>query len=234
MTGFQGPQGDATDAAYLQQGAARLGLNLGGETAAQFLRYREALLAWNERINLTAVTEPRAVLEKHFLDSLGCWLTGRLAAGAEAVDVGTGAGLPGLALRLYGGAGGPRWTLVEATAKKLRFVAHASEVLGIGDVRLVHGRAEELARQPGFGGRFDVAVARAVARLPLLVGYCLPLLKEGGCLLAMKGPAVEEELAEAAGALGRCGGAVADMVRYRLPFSGDERAIVVVERRRIL
>lgn len=219
---------------YLIKGAARLGLDLNRAEAEAFLRLKDELLAWNERFNLTALTAGDAVLEKHFLDSLAVWPHGGFADGMRVLDLGTGPGLPGLALALHarGRVTDVSWTLVDAVRKKVGFVRHVADVLGLDEVLAVQGRAEDLGRQPGYREGFDRVVARAVARLVVLAEYALPFVRVGGLFLAMKGPGAGEELAEAAKAIGLLGGELLRVEEYTLPYSGDRRSLVLLEKAR--
>lgn len=160
------------------------------ELVTRFLRYREELLAWNTRINLTAITDPQEVLLKHFLDSLSL-LTVYDVPHTRLLDIGTGAGFPGLPLKIVR----PQWqvTLLEATGKKVNFLRHVVAALQLEHVEVIQGRAEELARQHRYCASFDLVTARAVAALPTLLEYCAPYCRIGGrIILPKKGDLVEE------------------------------------------
>lgn len=179
---------------YLADEAAALGIQLDSAMLAAFGRYRDLLLEWNARINLTAITDPHDVEVRHFLDSLSCVLPVPLEQRRETralIDIGSGAGFPGLVLAIAF----PAWrvTLLEATGKKVRFLETVIEELGLGNVSAVTGRAEELAHLSQYRGAFDVATARAVASLPTLLEYCAPFVRPGGVvLLPKKGDMTEE------------------------------------------
>lgn len=217
---------------FLVEGAARLGLDLDAPEAEALLRFKAELLSWNRRFNLTALTTDEAVLEKHFLDSLAVWPIAGFPDGMRALDLGTGAGLPGLVLALYGRRRlqGGTWTLVDATMKKVGFVEHAAGLLGLSNVLAVRARGEELGRQAAYREAFDRVLARAVARMAVLVEYSLPLVRVGGRFLAMKGPMVAGELDAAGNAIHLLGGEVASIYNYTLPYSGDHRSILVIEK----
>jgi len=169
--------------ARLAEGAKALGLRLSDKQLAAFQVYYEELVAWNQKFNLTAITEYEQVQVRHFLDSLSCLLVEEVRRtlarpDARAIDIGTGAGFPGIPLKLV--CPGLHLTLLEATGKKVTFLEHMVERLGLQRVTTVHARAEELAHEPAQREAYDLALARAVADLPALVEYALPFCKPGG------------------------------------------------------
>lgn len=211
----------------LAAGARALGLDLAPAQLDLFARYQAILLDWNTRINLTAIAAPEDVQRKHFLDSLTCLAV--LPPGPlRLIDVGSGAGFPGLPLILAR----PEIsvTLLEATGKKARFLEHVVAELGLAGVRIVNARAEEAGRDPAERERYDWAVARAVAPLPELAEYLLPLVRVGGSALAQKGRDAAAEAAGAAGAFKRLGGRLAEVRPVTVPGLEDERALVVLEK----
>ncbi len=222
----------------LQRGATQFGLTLTEAQLRRFQRYRDLLLEWNRRFNLTAVSEPEQVEIRHFLDSLSCLpVLSELAARDDrirpgmpirAIDVGTGAGLPGLALKLVWP--GLRLTLLEATAKKVRFLQHVIAELGLRHVEAIHGRAEEVAHLPDHRAAYDLALARAVAPLAPLLELTLPFLRTGGWLLAMKGPAATAEVMAAERALEILGGRLHRIFPVEVPYLAEDRFIVAVEK----
>lgn len=203
------------------------GLDLSDGQVAAFERYAALLTEWNERINLTAIRDPRDVRLKHFLDSLSCVQVFRHDPGS-LIDVGTGAGFPGLVLKVI--YPGMRLTLVESVGKKARFLEQVVQELGLTDVTVLAKRAEDVGRDSGHRGRYEWAVARAVAQLPVLAEYLLPLVKTGGWMLAQKGDTARDELARAARAIRMLGGGQARLERVQVPGLEDERYLVVVEK----
>lgn len=215
-----------------------MGLNLLPPQAAAFDIFTEQLIAWNERFNLTAVTDPEQVEIRHYLDSLA--LVPALAAlegippaallnrPVKAVDVGAGAGLPGLALRIMW----PKLRLcaIEATGKKVRFMEHIVKLLDLNDVLLVHGRAEELALREPHRAAYDLVLARAVAALPTLVEYLLPLAKRGGRIVAYKGSAAHEEALAAEYAIRILGGRLTRLIPVEVPGLAETRVLVVIDK----
>lgn len=221
----------ALDLDVLRQGAAAGGVDLSAAQLGQLERYAEELVAWNRRVNLTRLTSPRDIAVRHVLDSLAVLqcLPPRMRA-VEAplscIDVGTGAGLPGLALAVVRPRW--RWALADAVGKKVAFVAHVAAALDLAGATAIHRRAEDLGRDPAHRERHDLAVARAVAGLPVLAEYLLPLVRVGGLAVAMKGAEVDAELAAAEKAIAVLGGRLVDVVAYRLPDLDEPRRLVVV------
>ncbi len=216
-----------------RQARRLLGLELTPAQLAAFQRYRDELLAWNERAGLTTIVDDEGVQIQHFLDSLSCllawpgesanWPIGK----STVVDIGAGAGFPGLPLRIV--CPNLRLTLVESTRKKADFLRHVVGVLGLEDVTVLPVRAEDIGRDPAHRAQYDVALARAVADLRVLAEYALPLLRVGGVLIAQKTLAAAPAEAAAAGpALGVLGGAIQRVVEVNLPGLREPRALVVV------
>lgn len=204
--------------------AKRLGVKVNQEQAAQLETYWSLLLAWNEKINLTAITDPMEALEKHFLDSLSLLSCCEIKQGAKVIDVGTGAGFPGVPLKIL--RPDIRLTLLDSVNKRLSFLGEACAGLCI-DAERLHKRAEEAGLMPKLRESFDVVTARAVAPMNVLCEYCLPLVKMKGYFLAMKGPGAEEELAAAQNALSILGGTEVTVKPVSLPTAGERNIICV-------
>lgn len=198
----------------------------GTERISQFLRLRQELLDWNTRVNLTAITDPVDVLLKHFLDSLTLLEVGS-AKRARVLDIGAGAGFPGLPLKLAR----PQWELVllEATGKKVAFQRHIIEALGLQAIEAIHGRAEEIAHKPGYRGSFDLVTARAVASLPALLEYAAPFCRVGGRILLPKKGDLAAELEQGKRAASALGLLFKADQRVTLPGLDDGRRILVWE-----
>jgi len=206
--------------------AAAWGLPLDPNQLRQFARYTDELLAWNAHINLTAITDRQAIYVRHFLDSLALarfWGP----PPATLVDIGTGAGFPGVPLKILHPP--LAVTLIESVGKKAAFLKHLIAILGLEQVRVVTGRAETFGHDPGERERYDLATARAVADLRVLAEYALPLLRVGGRLLAPKGAGAEREIEGARRAVALLGGTIEPVVPIELP--GVEPRSLVVARK---
>lgn len=212
----------------LARAAELYGVELTEEQMEQFGIYYRLLIEWNEKMNLTAITEPKEVAVKHMIDSLSAWDGTRMAERASLVDVGTGAGFPGLPLKIFR----PKLhlTLLDSLHKRVTFLQTVVQEIGLSDVACIHARAEEAARNKAYREQFDIAVSRAVARLPILAEYCLPFVKKGGLFVALKGMRYQEEAEEAKRAVKLLGGAGAECVPVKLPELEDKRAVIYIKK----
>lgn len=213
------------DKTRLVNSFAGAGISLSDIQAEQFSAYAELLIEWNQKINLTAITDPREIEEKHFLDS--CLPFGDLddMPGASVIDIGTGAGFPGIPLKIL--CPDTRLTLMDSLNKRISFLETVCAAIGVS-AKTIHGRAEELGRLD-LRESFDLATARAVARLSVLSEYCLPFVKVGGMFVALKGRDCAEEIRLAYTAIKTMGGEIATVKEYNLPC-GDSRTAVVIKK----
>ena len=174
--------------------AKEYGLELTTAQLDDFNKYYELLVEWNEKINLTAITEPKEVAIKHIVDSLSCYQEKLFTGDVSLIDVGTGAGFPGLPLKIF--CPNLKLTLLDSLNKRVKFLQLVVDELGLKDVEVIHARSEEAARNKKYREKFNLATARAVARLPILCEYCLPFIKLNGTFIALKGRQYEEEIQE--------------------------------------
>lgn len=214
----------------LALGAKKLGLSLTPQQLKQFQIYYQELVEWNKRINLTTITGYEEVQIRHFLDSLTVTLAWKPAdnAGARVIDVGAGNGVPGLPLKIA--FPGLNLVLLDSTAKKANFLKHIVQKLGLENVEIVIGRAEEVAHQEQYREKFDIALSRAVAVLPALAELTLPFCKIGGRLIAQKKGDIEKEIKEARKAIALMGGSLREVKGVDLAEFTDERYLVIIDK----
>lgn len=205
---------------------ADFGLALDARQCDYFNTYGNFMLEYNKKVNLTAITDPEEIAIKHFADSILPLAFTEIAPGSSLIDVGTGAGFPGVPLKII--RPDIRLTLLDSLNKRLVFLRELSALLGQENA-FVHARAEMAGADEGLRGRFDVATSRAVAQLAVLCEYCLPLLKIGGKMLALKGPDCGAEIAAAQKAIGLLGGNLATVSDYTLANQG-QRTLIVIEK----
>ncbi len=196
--------------------------------AQQFEKYFELLIDWNEKINLTAITEEYDVITKHFLDCLMCAKSGVITDGASIIDVGTGAGFPGIPLKIANSS--LNVTLLDSLAKRLNFLNEVIGELKLDNITTVHARAEDGGRDSALREKFDVAVSRAVANLSTLSELCLPFVKVGGYFVSMKGPGADEEIAAAKNAIKILGGQVEQVIPYDIPTTDLQHNLVIIKK----
>ncbi len=177
----------------------KLGFDIDDDRVTQFLNYESLLVEWNKHMNLTGITESEAVYDKHFADSLTCLLSDKFKDGDKVIDVGTGAGFPGMPLKIY--MPSLKMTLLDSLNKRINFLIEVSEKNNLTDIDFIHGRAEDFGQDLEFREQYDIVVSRAVAELPVLLEYCTPFLKVGGYFIAQKGLKCDEEVALAQSAL---------------------------------
>jgi len=210
----------------LNEGAKTLDISLNDVQLDNFMKYMELLLEWNENVNLTAITEPKEVITKHFLDSITA--LNLIPEGASVADIGCGAGFPGLPLKMA--RDDIKLTLLDSLAKRINFLDAVITETGVSGVTCVHSRAEDAGQNKEYREKFDVAVSRAVANLTTLCEYCLPFVKVGGIFIALKGPLADEELAAAKKAIRILGGKLMPTVEANVPFTDLNHKIVIIKK----
>ncbi len=196
------------------------------EMMNRFQKFSDLLREWNEKINLTAITDPEEVELKHFIDSLTILQTGKISG--SLIDIGCGAGFPSFPIKIA--CPEVEVTLLDSLNKRVLFQNEVIAELGLTKVHTVHARGEDGGKNPALREQFDVATARAVSSLPSLVELCVPFVKVGGYFIAMKGANAEEELEASQRALKELGATVESVLRFTLPFSEDKRTIIVIKK----
>jgi 16S rRNA (guanine527-N7)-methyltransferase len=206
----------------------QLGLRLSRTQLSALSLYERELVDWNAHFNLTAIRDPQEIHIKHFLDSLTCLLVLRETTVGRVIDIGTGAGFPGIPIKIIY----PKMqlTLVESVGKKAEFCRHVVKILDLPGVEVVQERAESLGQNPSYREQYDWAVARAVAILPVLAEYLLPLVRVGGSMLAMKGESGPAEVHSAERAMRVLGGHLRQLLPVTLPGVAEERYLVVIDK----
>ena len=207
---------------------SELGIELSDHQIDQFLKYYELLIQWNEMMNLTAITEYDDVMKKHFVDSLSLVKAFDVSKEVSVIDVGTGAGFPGLALKIA--FPNLKIVLLDSLNKRITFLNTVIEQLGLVNISAIHGRAEDIAKQENYRESFDLCVSRAVANLSTLSEYCLPFVKIGGEFISYKSEKITEEQTTAESAIRILGGKVKDQIIFDLPNSDIYRNLFIIKK----
>ncbi|MBP3284883.1 MAG: 16S rRNA (guanine(527)-N(7))-methyltransferase RsmG [Clostridia bacterium] len=210
----------------LVEKAHKIGVALDLFHVEQFEKYQELLLEWNEKINLTAITEEEEILNKHFIDSLTC--ATYIKENDSVIDIGSGAGFPGIPIKIV--RKNVKMTLLDSLNKRIVYLKDVIEKLGLMDIETIHGRAEEFGRNAAYREKYDVVTARAVANLKVLSEYCLPFIKVGGRFVCMKGSEYQEEVAEAKAHIKLLGCEIREMKEIVLPDTDIKHSIIVMEK----
>lgn len=212
----------------LKNGLLQLNIEATPEMLDKFELLKGLLVEWNEKINLTAITESSEVDIKHFVDSATCIATGYIKDGSEVIDVGTGAGFPGVPVKILNDS--LKVTLLDSLNKRIKYLEDVVDKLEIGDTKLVHSRAEDGGINKLYREKYDIALSRAVAAMNVLCEYCLPFVKVGGFFICQKGPSYKEELENAAKAIEVLGGRIKEVKDYKLANSEITHYVIIIEK----
>ena len=204
----------------------KLGITLSEIQLKQFYNYMNLLIEWNKKINLTAITEPDEIILKHFVDSLT--ISKYISDGTRVVDVGTGAGFPGIPLKIY--RQDIEITLLDSLQKRINFLDEVIRELNLEKIETVHSRVEDFGKDKKYREKFDISTSRAVANLATLSEYLLPLVKIGGKVISMKGSLIEEELENSKNAIKILGGEIERVDEFDLPNSDISRNIILIDK----
>ena len=206
--------------------AKKVNIEIDNKKEEQFYKYMELLLEWNEKINLTAITEPNDIILKHFIDSIT--INKYIEQSNSIMDIGTGAGFPGIPLKIMNQ--NKKITLVDSLNKRINFLNEVCKEISLENIQCIHARAEELANDLKYRENFETVVSRAVARLNVLIEYMLPFVKKGGLCICMKGPNIDGKLEEAKNAIKVLGGKIKSVESFFLPDSDIERNVIIIEK----
>lgn len=206
--------------------AGEIGTQLDDAALSALWTFKDFLKEYNQKVNLTAITDDEEIVTKHFLDCLT--ILPYIEKDAKVIDVGTGPGFPGLVLKIA--RPDLHLTLLDARNKKVKFLQEAAELLGLDGLDCIHGRAEDLHKQNGYFEGFDCAVSRAVGAMEILSGWCLPFVKKGGRFIAMKGPNYEDELGAAQEVLKKLKAEVKEIAQLTLPNTDINRSIIIIQK----
>lgn len=220
---------------FLKEEMNKLEIQLNDKQITQFLIYYELLVEWNKFMNLTAITDFKEVVQKHFVDSLSIvkaldqkYLQ---TCNISVIDIGTGAGFPGIPLKIV--FSGLNITLLDSLNKRIKFLDNVIEELSLKDIKAIHGRAEDYARRENFREQYDICVSRAVAKLITLSEYSLPFVKIGGYFISYKSENIEEEIDDSKNAIKLLGGSLNEVVKFILPDTDIKRSIVTIKKEKM-
>ena len=212
----------------MKEAAADVNMNLSEEQYDKFIKYMRLVQEWNQKINLTAITEDEEFIKKHFIDCIKAFKSDELKNAKNLIDVGTGAGFPGLPIAIM--REDLNVTLLDSLNKRINFLNIVIDELGLKNVITIHSRAEDGARKKELRENFDVATSRAVANMTVLSEFCLPYVKVGGHFVALKGPAIEEELKASKNALGVLGGRLKEVIELEIEDTDLKHNVVIVSK----
>lgn len=215
----------------LKRAAENEGLAFDEDKYNKFIKYMDILKSWNEKINLTAIVDNDGIIKKHFIDSIKIFRISEFKDARRVIDVGTGAGFPGIPIKIM--MPEIEVVLLDSLSKRINFLNEVISELGLKGITAVHGRAEDFARLSDYRERFDASVSRAVANMAVLSELCIPFVKKGGYFVALKGPAVEEEIEEGSKAINVLGGQLKQTINVDIEGTDLNHNLVVVSKVRV-
>lgn len=212
----------------LKEACENEGLTFDDKMYNNFIEYKELIKEWNEKINLTAITEDEEIIKKHFIDSIKVFKFPYVKEAKNIIDIGTGGGFPGIPMKVV--KSDCSMVLLDSLNKRINFLNEVIDKLDLNDIKTIHGRAEDFAQRTEYRENFDLAVSRAVANLTVLLELCLPYVKVGGYFVALKGPSIEEEIKDATVALRVLGGSIKEIIEVDIAGSDLKHNLLVVKK----
>ncbi len=212
----------------LKEACENEGLTFDDKMYNNFIEYKELIKEWNEKINLTAITEDEQIIKKHFIDSIKVFKFPYVKEAKNIIDIGTGGGFPGIPMKIV--KSDCSMVLLDSLNKRINFLNEVIDKLDLNDIKTIHGRAEDFAQRTEYRENFDLAVSRAVANLTVLLELCLPYVKVGGYFVALKGPSIEEEIKDATVALRVLGGSIKEIIEVDIAGSDLKHNLLVVKK----
>jgi len=212
----------------LKETFLKLGFELNEKQVTQFLSYESLLVEWNKHMNLTGITDSEGIYDKHFADSLTCLLSNKVKDGDKIIDVGTGAGFPGMPLKIYNPS--LKITLLDSLNKRINFLKAVADENSLSDIDFIHGRADDFGQDLEFREQYDIVVSRAVAELPILLEFCTPFLKVGGYFIAQKGKKCDEEIRLAENALRTLNLEIDEVISVETSSETKNHTLIVIKK----
>ena len=194
----------------------------------KFIKYKNMIQDWNEKVNLTAITEDKEIIKKHFIDSIKCFKFDFFNKAKSIIDIGTGGGFPGIPIKIM--RDDVEVVLLDSLNKRINFLNEVIKELELNNIKTIHGRAEDFSRQSEYRDKFDIATSRAVANLTVLAEFCLPYVKVNGFFVALKGPNVDNEIVEAKNAIGHLGGKIHNVIEVEIEDSDLNHNLVIIKK----
>lgn len=212
----------------LNEACQSMGLSFDEGKYNKFIKYKDLIKEWNQKINLTAITDDEEIIKKHFIDSIKVFNCDYVKNAKSIIDIGTGGGFPGIPMKIV--KENSKMVLLDSLNKRINFLNEVIDDLSLSNIKTIHGRAEDFAQTAEYRQKFDLAVSRAVANLTVLLELCLPYVKVGGHFVALKGPAIEEEIKAAEGALKALGGKIEKIIEVDIEGSDLKHNLLVVKK----
>lgn len=215
----------------LNEACKEVGITFNEEMYGQFMLYKELIKEWNQKVNLTSITDDEEIVKKHFIDSIKIFTFKDVKNAKNIIDIGTGGGFPGIPMKIV--CPSLEVVLLDSLNKRVKFLDVVIEQLSLDNVSTIHGRAEDFASPDKYREKFDIVVSRAVANMSVLSELCIPYVKLGNFFIALKGPAVEDELKDSSGAIKKLGGSISKIIPVKIEGSDLNHNLVVIKKNKV-